>query len=140
MKAIKVTLLITVFAAFVFLSWRAYEFQQRPEFCRLCHSVNVFYETWFHSAHKPVTNCQDCHIPQDIRKLYYEARYGLRDSYSYFIGRTPVFFRAKPPTPYIVRQNCRRCHGVLLTDVPTAEELDCLRCHRNTPHRMKVIK
>ncbi|WP_083798823.1 NapC/NirT family cytochrome c [Dethiobacter alkaliphilus] len=136
MKILKAGLLVALLFLFLLTGWRAYEFQERPEFCNLCHGVEIFYETWFHSAHRPVTNCKDCHIPQDIREFFWSPRYGIRDFYAYFLGDTPDLYRAKPPTPRIVRENCIRCHEALLRELPLHERLECQHCHRQTPHRL----
>lgn len=137
MSRFSVIALAVSFIAIGYFSFRAYEFTETPEFCNLCHGVELLYETWFHSAHRPFTNCQSCHIPQDIRGIYHTLRYGIRDIYRYFIGDTPDLYRAKPPTQHIVRENCLRCHGVLLRDFPAKETLDCIHCHRQTPHRLQ---
>lgn len=135
-KCLWIGLLVFLLAAVVYGGWQAYEFQERPEFCNMCHGVELFYETWIHSAHEPFTNCQACHIPQDIRELFWAPRYGIKDVYYYFLGDTPDFYRAKVPTPQLVRENCLRCHETLLRNVPGYEQLNCQHCHRHSPHRL----
>lgn len=139
MRRFTAAILAVSLVAAGYAGFRAYEYSEMPEFCNLCHGVELLYETWFHSAHRPFTNCQSCHIPQDVREIYYTPRYGIKDGYWYFIGDTPDYYRAKPPTPRIVRENCLRCHGDLLRDIPAKEALDCARCHRQTPHRLQEV-
>jgi len=50
-----------------------------PKACINCHVMNPQYITWFHSSHREVANCNDCHVPQDnfASKYYFKAKDGI---------------------------------------------------------------
>src|SRR5687767_12925336 len=53
-----------------------------PEACINCHIMVPQFATWQASSHGRVTNCNDCHVPQDStwRKYWFKANDGLRHS------------------------------------------------------------
>ena len=51
-----------------------------PETCVNCHVMYPQYSTWFHSSHREVAHCNDCHVPHDnvFHKYYFKAQDGMR--------------------------------------------------------------
>src|SRR5512142_1117036 len=51
-----------------------------PQTCVNCHVMAPQYATWSHSSHREVTNCNDCHVPQDnfVKHWLFKAKDGLR--------------------------------------------------------------
>lgn len=58
-KIILIAALCLVAAAVLILKGASYA--EKPEFCKTCHSMKYYYNTWVDSSHKEVT-CFDCHI------------------------------------------------------------------------------
>jgi len=52
----------------------------KPETCVNCHIMAPQYATWFHSAHREVTHCNDCHVPHDnfFNHYYFKAKDAIR--------------------------------------------------------------
>ena len=46
-----------------------------PSTCMNCHIMAPQYATWSHSAHRELTNCNDCHVPHNnvLNKYYFKA-------------------------------------------------------------------
>ncbi len=104
------------------------------------------YATWSHSAHREVTNCNDCHVPHNnvFNKYYFKAKDGLRHSAVFTLRREPQVIFIKEAGKEVVQNNCIRCHEFIITD-PKMGAIDpqfntcrtdrqCLECHRETPH------
>ncbi len=118
----------------------------RPETCVNCHIMAPQYATWYHSSHREVATCNDCHIPQDnfIRKYYFKAMDGLRHSVMFTLRLEPQVIFIKDAGSRVVHQNCIRCHSEIMTDSRLkgyntethAFRMDrkCWECHRETPH------
>jgi len=118
----------------------------KPETCVNCHIMAPQYATWYHSAHRMKTNCNDCHVPHDnlISKYYFKARDGLRHATVFTLRREPQVIYIKEEGAMAVHRNCVRCHSDLITDnrlLTINSELmknrisrRCSDCHRETPH------
>ena len=117
-----------------------------PETCMNCHVMAPQYATWNHSAHREVTNCNDCHVPHNnlANKIFFKAKDGLRHSAVFTMRKEPQVIRIKQEGIEVVQQNCIRCHHNLITDSKTLAKTDtfhharqerlCWECHRETPH------
>ncbi|KJS21391.1 MAG: cytochrome C nitrite reductase [Clostridiaceae bacterium BRH_c20a] len=109
-----------------------------PEFCGSCHFMEPWVETWYHSAHREVASCGDCHIPHDlVRGAFYKAYTGSRDALETITGQIPRSFLISGHGSEVVHENCLSCHSDLLRivgDTKDEEGVYCFRCHRNTPH------
>ena len=117
-----------------------------PETCINCHVMNPQYATWTHSAHREVTNCNDCHVPHDnvFNKYLFKAKDGLRHATMYTLRKEPQVIFIKEAGKEVVQQNCIRCHEKLVTDHTGIARFDasrhyrmersCVECHRETPH------
>lgn len=118
----------------------------KPETCVNCHIMAPQYATWSHSAHREVTNCNDCHVPHNniFNKYYFKAKDGLRHATIFTLRREPQVIFIKEEGKQAVHKNCIRCHKELLTDSKLLGYTDqahlfrmdrnCMDCHRETPH------
>lgn len=117
-----------------------------PTTCVNCHLMAPQYSTWFHSSHREVAVCNDCHVPQDnfFNHYKFKAEDGLRHSAIFTLRIEPQVIQIREAGIKVVQNNCIRCHQELLesnrlqsmtgqTDFITKERL-CWECHRDTPH------
>jgi cytochrome c nitrite reductase small subunit len=114
--------------------------------CVNCHVMNPQYATWSHSAHREVTNCNDCHVPHDnvFNKYFFKAKDGLRHATMFTLRQEPQVIFIKEAGKEVVQQNCIRCHEKLVADNAGIArfaasrhyrlERSCIECHRETPH------
>ncbi len=117
-----------------------------PQTCVNCHIMAPQYTTWNHSAHREVTNCNDCHVPHNnvLNKYYFKAKDGLRHATIFTLRKEPQVIYIHEEGQEVVQSNCIRCHTNTITDskvlAMTSEfhlartERKCWECHRETPH------
>ncbi len=117
-----------------------------PSSCMNCHIMAPQYATWSHSAHRELTNCNDCHVPHNnvFNKYYFKARDGMRHATLFTLNKEPQVIFIKEEGKHVVQDNCIRCHTDLITDEKTLNytsrihhsrtERFCWECHRETPH------
>lgn len=117
-----------------------------PKTCVNCHIMAPQYATWNHSAHREVTNCNDCHVPHDnvFNKYYFKAKDGLRHATMFTLRKEPQVIFIHEEGQEVVQQNCIRCHSNKITDSHVLARTDefhtarterqCWECHRETPH------
>jgi cytochrome c nitrite reductase small subunit len=117
-----------------------------PETCVNCHVMAPQYATWFHSRHRQVATCNDCHVPHDnkIRHYAFKASDGTRHAFFFTFRLEPQVIRIHSAGQRVVQENCIRCHdaavhGTTLTevrgdDVHAEQGLRCWACHQETPH------
>jgi len=118
----------------------------KPETCINCHVMNPQYANWAHSAHRRITNCNDCHVPHDnfFHKYYFKAQDGLRHATIYTLHTEPQVIFIREAGREVVQKNCLRCHEqtvgmeFMMPVQPNfhtcLKERSCLDCHRETPH------
>ena len=118
----------------------------KPETCVNCHVMAPQYATWYHSAHREVTNCNDCHVPHNnvINKYYFKAKDGLRHASIFTLRNEPQVIFIKEKGKEVVQKNCIRCHNSTIIDEKTLSyssdllhyrmDRQCWECHRETPH------
>ncbi len=117
-----------------------------PSTCMNCHIMAPQYATWNHSAHRELTNCNDCHVPHNnvLNKYFFKAKDGIRHATMFTLRREPQVIFIKEEGKKVVQKNCIRCHMDLLTDEKMMNrtlayqhqrsERPCWECHRETPH------
>jgi cytochrome c nitrite reductase small subunit len=117
-----------------------------PETCVNCHVMATQYATWFHSRHRQVATCNDCHVPHDnkIRHYAFKASDGARHAFMFTFRLEPQVIRIHAAGQRVVQENCIRCHSASVhattltavrgDDVHAEEGLRCWACHRETPH------
>lgn len=118
----------------------------KPETCVNCHIMAPQYTTWYHSSHKSVTNCNDCHVPHNniANKYKFKAKDGLRHATIFTLRKEPQVIFIKEAGRNVVHKNCIRCHDNLITDtrllrynrstMEFRKDRKCWECHRETPH------
>ena len=117
-----------------------------PETCINCHVMIPQYSTWYHSAHREVAVCNDCHIPHNSlpNKYFFKAKDGIRHATVFSLRNEPQVIFIKEEGEKAVQQNCIRCHEFLITDdlinslgndnQHYRQARLCWECHRQTPH------
>ncbi len=117
-----------------------------PKTCVNCHIMAPQYATWSHSAHREVTNCNDCHVPHNsvLNKYYFKAKDGMRHATIFTLRKEPQVIYIHEEGQEVVQQNCIRCHSKTLLDPKMAMHIHqhkmnrtsrkCWECHRETPH------
>ncbi len=139
--------IFTGFALYSFYISRASSYLgDKPETCVNCHIMAPEYATWYHSAHREKTNCNDCHVPHNniFNKYFFKAKDGIRHAAIFTLRREPQAIFIKEAGRKAVHKNCIRCHEYLLTDSKLLSygdtmlwarmERNCTDCHRDTPH------
>ena len=118
----------------------------RPETCVNCHIMAPQYATWAHSAHREVTNCNECHVPHNnvFNTYYFKAMDGLRHATVFTLRKEPQVIFIKEAGRRAVQQNCIRCHDDLIRDDKLTllsndthhfrKDRNCIDCHIETPH------
>lgn len=114
-----------------------------PQTCVNCHVMTPQYATWSHSSHHAVTNCNDCHVPQNnfIKHWTFKAKDGLRHATVFTLRKEPQVIFIKEAGRDVVQANCIRCHGQMFeSQQKISKNFDhtkdrlCWDCHRETPH------
>jgi cytochrome c nitrite reductase small subunit len=77
--------------------------------------------------------------PQFLNKYWTKAENGYWHSKGFTLQDFHEPIQIRPRNARIVRNNCLRCHGDLLSDVahlsdPEPERVDCVRCHSQVGH------
>lgn len=106
---------------------------KEAEFCASCHVMDTVYREWQHSAHRNITNCNDCHTDQRnyATKTWSKVTSGTGHMYHNIFGDHNQMLKLKDKET--VQQNCLRCHADVVQGAVLMDD-DCFRCHRTTPH------
>jgi cytochrome c nitrite reductase small subunit len=131
----------------IFYSSKAYSYlSDDPKTCVNCHIMAPQYATWNHSAHREVTNCNDCHVPHNnvFNKYYFKTKDGLRHATMFTLRKEPQVIYIHEAGQQVVQSNCIRCHTDKITDSKVLNltneyhqyrtDRKCWECHRETPH------
>lgn len=148
----KLTVIISlgiIFGLIIYLGYvsKAHSYlSDNPATCVNCHIMAPQYATWNHSAHREVTNCNDCHVPHNnvFNKYYFKAKDGLRHATMFTLRKEPQVIFIHEAGQEVVQNNCIRCHSNKITDSKvlaftdefhtSRTERKCWECHRETPH------
>ena len=133
----------------------------KADFCRSCHEMEIFYETWEQGLHGPgqkgiiKAQCADCHLPHDniLSYLGSKFKFGLNDFWGHIRGKgKPEHWLAhwKHKLPYrhqAYESGCRECHekiiapGIPLKAIKAHKEYElgltrenCITCHQTVGH------
>lgn len=114
---------------------RLYSKSESPEFCGSCHVLQPEYEAWFHSGAHLDIKCIDCHLPNNnlANHLIWKCVEGVQDTLAFHTGFVPETIRLSDHGAAVVLQNCRRCHGEIVSRIN--EDRRCWDCHRRMSHR-----
>lgn len=111
-----------------------------PAACGNCHVMSDHVDGWVKSSHHDVAVCNDCHTPHDlVGKYSTKALNGYNHSRAFTTGLFEEPIQIKQRSLDIVEDNCRRCHGDMVTaiDGPRREgdaRISCVRCHASVGH------
>jgi len=110
-----------------------------PAACRNCHVMETQYISWMKSSHRSVATCNDCHTPHGITgKLTTKAINGFNHGYAFTTGDYKKPIRINNRNRKIAEDNCRRCHGMLISNITFHEtentKTDCISCHGSIGH------
>lgn len=109
-----------------------------PRTCINCHIMSPQYITWQRGSHHAVAVCNDCHVPHDalVKKYAFKAKDGMRHAAIFTLRAEPQVIRAHAASQRVIDENCQRCHGSFVSNVPSlhAKGRRCIDCHRATPH------
>ncbi len=118
----------------------------KPDACVNCHIMTPHYASWFHSSHRNVTTCNDCHVPHDnvFRSYWFKMNDGLRHAFVFTVGNYPQVIRIRDEGSKVVMENCSRCHSHQIQfvslnneftkDTKNQSQIFCWDCHREVPH------
>ncbi|MBD3422463.1 MAG: cytochrome c nitrite reductase small subunit [Chitinivibrionales bacterium] len=139
--------IFTGLSAFVvYISKAPSYLSDNPRTCVNCHIMAPHYATWYHSSHREVAHCNDCHVPHDnvFNKYAFKAKDGLRHATIFTLRAEPQVIFIKEDGKEVVQDNCIRCHINVLKDHKVLTRSDefhdfrlerkCWDCHRATPH------
>jgi cytochrome c nitrite reductase small subunit len=145
-----VILILGVFIGLAIFSFRISKassyLSDDPKTCVNCHIMTPQYATWYHSAHREVATCNDCHVPHNnvFNKYFFKAKDGLRHASIFTLRAEPQVIFIKEAGKRVVQMNCIRCHINLISGpeliVKNKEfngiisDRKCWDCHRETPH------
>ena len=109
----------------------------KPAFCNACHVMHGEYENWIRTGVHRRISCVDCHLPNDnkINYLVWKGIDGTKDIVSFFNGIYPDYITASFHSKRVIKQNCIRCHGEIVSRINTGG-MDCWSCHRRMNHKL----
>jgi cytochrome c nitrite reductase small subunit len=115
-------------------------FRNDPKACINCHIMREQFDGWQKASHHAHATCNDCHMPPGfVNKYWTKAENGYWHSKGFTLQDFHEPIQIRPRNARIVRDNCLRCHGDLMSNVahagdPEPERLDCVRCHAQVGH------
>ncbi len=139
-------ILVGLIAYLVKISHASSYLSDSPTTCINCHVMQPQYASWFHSSHREVATCNDCHVPQDnvLNKYYFKGMDGLRHATMFTLRLEPQVIIIKDAGVNVVQENCKRCHTYLNEEVGTLDITGknymlgngklCWECHKDVPH------
>ena len=132
------------FILFILFAWGSVEYTSRSEFCKTCHYMKPFYQSWLESEHSDV-KCIDCHYPPGLKHKLRGKMEGLVQLVNYV---TQAYRRSKPwaeiPDESCLRPGCHEkqllngeeefkgvhfAHKPHLTEMRREKNLRCTSCH-----------
>lgn len=108
-----------------------------PDFCGICHSMDIEVDSYLHSSHRDVASCSDCHIPHGVvAGSYYKAYTGTKDMVFTLIDKTEDIELGNLGKN-IVQNNCMECHSEYLTQIGNTMSYEryCFDCHTTVRHK-----
>ncbi len=140
----KVTISVGIPVIIIALAIGSIEYTSRPKFCRTCHYMEPFYDSWKTSGHSDVT-CIKCHYPPGVKSKIEGKVAGLAQLVSYV---TQVYRKSKPwaeiPDESCLREGCHETrllegevtfkgvdfsHTTHLSTLRRSKKLRCTSCH-----------
>jgi len=137
----RLTIALAVLLAVV-LGIVGYRETSTPQFCRSCHEMGYYYDTWRHSSHQPI-NCEECHLGANVKDMII-TKIGAMKEIMVHSAKRPVAAQV-PRKANVADAVCRKCHepprGDLVYhqlrithDAHLARGMHCQECHSNVVH------
>lgn len=141
-------MVVVVFVTLVYESRVLSYFSSDPKVCITCHTMNTFYATWQHSAHREQASCVECHLPRDsfVKKMLAKSIDGYNHSVAMTFKTYGKNLRVTPNAAQRIQNNCISCHQEAVSqmhensehyvrfDDKVAMGRRCWDCHRTVPH------
>ena len=118
-------------------------YTSRPSFCRSCHIMEPYYDSWQHSSHKDVS-CVKCHFPPGVGEKIRGKMQGLVQLTTYITQSQGPRPAAEIPDASCLRSGCHETrllsgkidyngipfdHGPHLSKIRRGKQLRCTSCH-----------
>ncbi|NQT37482.1 MAG: NapC/NirT family cytochrome c [Planctomycetes bacterium] len=118
-------------------------YTSRPEFCRSCHNMEPYYESWQNSSHKDVS-CVKCHFPPGAGEKLRGKMLGLVQLAKYVTSSEGPRPAAEVPDASCLRSGCHESrllagrvefqgvafdHRPHLGEMRRGKKLRCTSCH-----------
>jgi cytochrome c nitrite reductase small subunit len=111
-----------------------------PKTCVNCHIMSRQFEAWEKSSHHKVATCVDCHLPHQVLLKYLaKGENGYHHSKAFTLQNFHEPIMIKQRNSEILQENCLRCHGDLVHDLPDGTGngkagVRCVHCHQSVGH------
>jgi nitrate/TMAO reductase-like tetraheme cytochrome c subunit len=139
-----ITRLTIVVGALLVILLGAWGFRETstPQFCRSCHEMGYYYNTWHSSSHHEL-NCEECHLGANVKDMIV-TKIGAAREILVHAAKKPQAAEV-PRRAEIADEVCRKCHEppagefrYHLLRMTHQNHLDrgmhCTDCHRNVVH------
>jgi nitrate/TMAO reductase-like tetraheme cytochrome c subunit len=146
-------IIVIALVAFFGISFGFLEFTSRPSFCKTCHYMEPYYESWKASKHSDV-NCLKCHFPPGFGSYIKGKLASSTEVVNYVVGT----YKRRKPWAEIEDESCLRegCHerrtleGKVpfkktvfdhqphLTELRAGMKLRCTSCHSQIVQREHI--
>ncbi len=119
------------------------EYSSRPEFCKSCHFMQIYYDSWKTSKHNNV-KCSECHYPPGAEGFIVSKTQALSSVVTYFTKTHGTKPWAEIGDKSCLKQGCHSKqiikgkrvfkgvvfdHGSHLTQLRRGKQLRCVSCH-----------
>jgi len=113
-----------------------------PTACINCHVMQAHYDSWQHSSHHHVANCNDCHLSHHpVGKWITKADNGFFHSLAFTTGVFEEPIKIKPRNSVVTQNACLHCHSDLVNHMLPVERggdmLSCVHCHTDVGHALR---
>ena len=108
-----------------------------PEYCKSCHEMQFFYDTWEQAPHGASFDgtrkavCADCHLPHEGTPKYIIAKtyFGVNDVWAHFTKRNINWLELRDRRiGHVFDSGCKQCHTEL---VAAGIPLKAIMAHRD---------
>ena len=129
--------LVVIFAAFVGVA-RATD---SSAFCKSCHEMRPYYDSWVTGHHAKDAQCIDCHVDGGFGPRITHKFVALNEVYQHVFGNRLFPLSAPPAVP---NSRCLRCHPAVnvkrvnFSHQLHASKATCQQCHFETGHVVTV--
>jgi cytochrome c nitrite reductase small subunit len=115
-----------------------------PKACVNCHIMQPQYDGWQKASHHAAAVCVDCHLPQALVPRYLvKTENGWRHGKLFTTGGFKEPIEVQAAGRRVLEENCRRCHGRLVAELPHPEPdsdpgVLCTHCHFAVGHGVRA--